>query len=100
MRSMKEILMRGMTKLMLSCDEATLLVTKSEFEKIPFFKGIQLKMHLFSCKLCRNFHDQSHYISEQIRLLTAIDEDNLTHHLSPEQKKNISETLEKQASID
>ncbi len=87
-----------MTRVMLSCDEATFLVTKQEFEKLPCMKRMQLRLHLFSCKLCRNFQEQSQFISEQIRILSNIDTVDSDRRLNEEQKNKLSKVIEEQVN--
>ena len=91
---MKEILMKGMNSIMLDCEHASSLVTKSEFVKLSCIKRMQLKMHLASCKFCRAFADQSKIINSQLEDIKNIDEDNLNEHLTHEQKEEIQETLD------
>jgi hypothetical protein len=51
----EKMMMKGMSKIMLDCDNATLLITKGEFEQLRCINKLKLKMHLASCKFCRNF---------------------------------------------
>ena len=94
MSKMKEIMIKGMSKVMLDCDHATYLLTQSEYEKLHCVKRVQLKMHLASCKLCRAFAKQSKIITGQLDSLKEIDEDNLSLHLSNQQKEELQETIE------
>ena len=96
MSSLNEIMMKGMNKIMLDCEEATLLATRAEFEKVGCVKKIQMKMHIMSCKFCRAFMEQSRYITSQIKIMSTINEHDLEHHLTEEQKNRISKNLEKQ----
>lgn len=91
---MKGILMKGMNSIMLDCEHASSLVTKSEFVKLSCIKRVQLKMHLASCKFCRAFADQSKIITRQLDDIKNIDEDHLKEHLTNKQKEEIQETLE------
>ena len=43
---------------MLSCKDITRLASEDYDKKLPFFKQLQFKMHLFMCKNCRNFVEQ------------------------------------------
>ena len=67
---MKNILMKVMNKVMLSCDSATYLITRNEFEKVNCVKRMQISMHLKGCKYCRQFAEQSKYISLQLTMGT------------------------------
>ena len=64
--------------MMLSCDTATLLITKGEFEKLSLMDELRLKMHLASCKLCRRFEEQTAEMSKQIKDLSNINNTKIT----------------------
>jgi len=55
---MKHNMMVFMSKRMLSCDEASFLMSKKYEEKITFKERFRLKMHLLSCYLCRRYEKQ------------------------------------------
>ncbi len=81
--------------IMLSCDTATLLITKSEFEDLSCVDNLRLKMHLASCKFCRRFKIQSEDISLQIKKISNIDNKEIKHRLNSEQKERLSKVFEK-----
>jgi len=89
------ILKKMKNGMMLSCDTATLLITKSEFEKLGCIDNLRLKMHLASCKFCRRFNEQSKEISFQIKKLSSIDNNNPSHKLSDQQKERLSKVFDK-----
>ncbi len=90
----KERMVKGMNKIMLSCDEATLLVTKSEFVRLSCNEQVRLKMHLVTCKFCRRFKKQSEMISLQIHKLDLnFDKKELQLHLSEEQKARMIKAI-------
>ena len=62
MSNLKTSFGKLMNSFMLSCEEATLLMTRKQLKKLSIFKSIQLKMHLISCKLCRRFEIQNEII--------------------------------------
>ena len=97
MTKLKNMMMKGMSKIMLDCDKATLLVTKTEFVKLGWVDRIKLKMHLASCKFCRNFSEQSNYISAQLNDFKSIDPQKLRLHLSDEQKNRLNKTVKEQS---
>lgn len=83
-----------MNKLMLSCDEATMLITRSEFEELSSIKQFKLKMHLASCSMCRNFKQQSSIISTQVnKLKKELDTNKMRIVLSEDSKKNLQELI-------
>ena len=95
MSNSDNILKKIKNGMMLSCDTATLLITKAEFEKLGCVDNIRLKMHLASCKFCRRFSEQSMEISAQIKSFSSIDNVNITHKLSDEQKDRLNKVIEK-----
>ena len=85
-----------MNKLMLSCDEATLLITRSDFEQLSSIKQFKLKMHLASCSMCRNFKQQSSIITSQINVLKKdLDTNKMRIALSDDSKKNLQDLINK-----
>ncbi|HEX3024302.1 MAG TPA: hypothetical protein VHP12_03740 [Chitinophagaceae bacterium] len=49
---------------MISCKDATYLVSKKEEKKLAFLEMIQLKIHLLICVFCRLFELQSKLIGK------------------------------------
>ena len=96
MSKMKKILMKGMNHIMLSCDTATYLITRSEFDKLSCVKRMQLKMHLAGCKYCRRFAEQSKYISEQLNKIRDPETQKLSVCLTDKQRKKINTAIENQ----
>lgn len=95
MNNAQKIWMKSMDKIMLSCDTATLLITKGEFTRLMCVEQLQLKMHLAGCKFCRRFKKQSEFISYAIRQANRISEkENLRLYLTEEQKKHIKRKME------
>ena len=94
MNRIKKIAVKSMDKLMLSCDTATMLITKSEYTKLTCIESLQLKMHLAGCKFCRRFKKQSELISYAIKQdLAPPEKSNLKVKLSPQQKEKLKESL-------
>ncbi len=94
MNKIKNTLSKGMDKIMLNCDKATLLITKSEFTKLSCVERLQLKMHLAGCKFCRRFKQQSEFISYAIRQSEQFpSKENLKLRLTDEQKQAIKEKM-------
>ena len=80
--------------MMLSCDSATLLITKGAFVKLSLIDELRLKMHLASCKLCRRFEKQSLVMNQQIKDFSNIDSTKITHRLSDDQKNKLSNIID------
>ncbi len=51
------------TSWMINCKEATKLSVMAEFEKLSIKQKIALNFHLFMCKVCKYFDQQSKFIS-------------------------------------
>ncbi|GMT46069.1 MAG: hypothetical protein IEMM0006_1901 [bacterium] len=95
MNKVQKIWMKGMDKIMLSCDTATLLITKSEFTRLSCAERLRLKMHLAGCQFCRRFKKQSEFISYAIHQADRIPKkENLRLHLTDEQRKRLKMKIE------
>lgn len=53
--------------LMISCKQATYLISKKEATKLNLAEKIRLGMHLFMCSICRRFEQQSNFIGRMAR---------------------------------
>lgn len=84
--------------MMLNCDSATLLITKSEFVKLKCSDRIRLKVHLASCKFCRRFQQQSAIISQNIQNISNPENNQFAHKLSDDQKQNLSRVIQNNLS--
>ena len=100
MSGIKKHIIKGMHKVMLDCDTATLFVTKREYVDLGCIDKMKLSMHLATCKYCRQFAKQSKDISNQIAQINNTELNNLSHQLSDEQKNNIIKEVEKQNITD
>ncbi|MCF6171471.1 MAG: hypothetical protein L3J66_10890 [Bacteroidales bacterium] len=98
MTKLKKIMVRSMSKIMLNCENATLLITKSEFEELGCASKMKLKMHLAGCRFCRNFSEQSNAISRHVVDIKTINPQKLRVHLSEEQKSRLSKTIKKRVA--
>lgn len=96
--NMEKMMAKGMTYVMLNCDKATYLLSKSEVEKLNCTERLKLRMHLVSCKYCRMFAEQTKYISKQLRAFSEIDPNNLQLALTETQKRTLQDAVDKQLS--
>ena len=94
MSTLKEIMVKGMNKVMLDCDEATMLATKQSAENINCLKKTQLRMHLMGCKFCKAFVQQTKLMDEQLYEETHLNRNELKLHLSVNQKERLQSTIE------
>lgn len=76
--------------IMISCKEATFMVSKKEEKKLSWREKFQLKLHLAICKMCRLFEKQSRRISKDAAQL----HEHTTEALSTEKKQEMKTALE------
>jgi hypothetical protein len=50
-------------KVFITCDEATTICDKSQYKEASLFEIIQLKFHLFVCKVCPLYSKQNSLLS-------------------------------------
>ena len=75
------------------CDEAAFLVSKGQDGKLSFKERWELKVHLYSCKICRKYqHDIDSLQSYFEKKYQKISEDKF--NLNPDQKQRIREAME------
>jgi len=94
---MKHKLMAFMSKGMISCDEASFLISKSYEEKLTFRQKFRLKMHLMSCYLCRRYEKQLGQLNDAvINYKSSCEHTHCEHTLSSEAKVKISQHVIKE----
>lgn len=76
-------------KMMITCKQATDMVSKKEEGKLSFLNKIQLWFHLFICTVCKLFYRQNELIIKNASGLSADDDASLT----PEQKSLMIEVI-------
>lgn len=52
----------------ISCEEATTLCTKSQYEKLSIVERLKLNYHLFMCRVCPTFSKQNHILTKSIQI--------------------------------
>ncbi|HKJ42383.1 MAG TPA: hypothetical protein VKA27_09825 [Sunxiuqinia sp.] len=81
-----------MNKLMLTCKEATLLISIKSFRKLNLSEALKLRMHLMACISCRRFNRQNKIIDQGINEALHPEHDHL-HRLSKEKKEELQKTI-------
>jgi len=83
-----------LSKLMLSCEEATFLASKSQHMGISLKEKINLRIHLFTCKFCKRYKIQ---IDAMVRFIYKTSDANGSAktriHLAPDKKEKIKQAL-------
>ena len=80
-----------MMMMMLNCRQATLLVDKQEYVELSTKEKMDLKMHLSTCKHCRNYSAQSKIINKT--LIRAFKFNELELKLSDNQKQKLINSI-------
>ncbi len=76
--------------LMITCKDATHLISKKEEKKLSAKQNIKLLLHLFLCKVCNFFFKQNKVLISSVSVL----EKNSTVSLSTNEKQKMIEVLE------
>ncbi|MGN6439540.1 MAG: hypothetical protein ACTHMM_23645 [Agriterribacter sp.] len=79
-------------KLHITCKEAVDYISKKEEKKLSVLQRLQLMRHLAICSLCRLFEKQNKTITTAL----SKNNDELEHHLTPEEKERIIDAMENQ----
>jgi hypothetical protein len=83
--------MSRMVKMMIACDEAAFLISKSRDAKLTFRESFNLKFHIMTCKLCKRYEKEinalDHYLKQ--KLVSTCKH----HKLEPDQKSRIERRL-------
>jgi hypothetical protein len=94
---MKENLMAYMYRKMISCEETAFLVSYRQDKKLTMKQTFQLRMHLFTCHLCRK------YASQIKQLQRALDHhrerssmEPCMHHLTEEECAHMQHAIEEE----
>ncbi|MGB2127941.1 MAG: hypothetical protein ACPHXR_00550 [Flavicella sp.] len=56
-----------MAKFFLSCDEATAICDKSQYNKASFYELLQLRLHLWTCCFCRLYSRQNKLLTKALK---------------------------------
>ena len=86
-----------MNKLMLSCEDATFLITIKPFRKLSLVERIQLRMHLLACIYCDRFNKQNIAIDHGMNELLKHGNSH-SKGLSQEKKDTIQDTIKQSIS--
>lgn len=87
-----------MKRMMISCDKATYLISKGEEKKLSCKERYQLNVHLMGCKFCRRYKKEIQYIDQALDKIK--DKSKITRKLSPVEKNNIQESLNREMKKD
>ena len=81
--------MKAGFKMMISCDEATDICNKSQYNEATLWDIAKLKLHLLICRVCRQF-------SSKNTKLTKLCRDSELHALSQQEKEHMKAKLQEE----
>lgn len=76
----------------LTCDEASAICDKSQYNEASFWEKIKLQVHLFLCKKCELYSKQNKIMSTCLQKLKEA-ENPKTQHLNQEEIKYLEQEL-------
>lgn len=86
---MRKIANKLMHFMLLSCKDATKYISIKNMAHVPWYRKLQLKIHISMCDSCKKFAEHSDYIDEKIE--EAINTSNAS--FSSEQKTELQQKL-------
>lgn len=72
---------------MTSCEKATMICTKAQYEEATFIEKVTLKMHILVCKSCSKF-------SKENTEFTSLCDKAISNSLSESEKQEMKEKLQ------
>ncbi len=81
-------------KLMLTCKQASLIISQSLDNPLSRSDRMKLKFHLFICKACTRFNRQLHLIKTIVQRMKLETENDDTIQLTIEAKARINRAIE------
>jgi thioredoxin-related protein len=84
---------------MLSCEDATCLISKEIHEKLTGKERIRLTLHLWSCKFCSRFKRQINYLHRVVRQLKSDADSGIIHFtMTREIRSQVDQKLREEIS--
>ncbi|MBK3519316.1 anti-sigma factor family protein [Carboxylicivirga marina] len=81
-------------KMMISCKEATFLISKKQQDKLTRIEKIQLTFHLMMCKYCRRFERQTKFITKAIKKMNRrVEKQGVPMQMTDAQKQQLRQKL-------
>lgn len=81
-------------KLMITCKQASQIISQSLDKPLSRSEHIKLKFHLFICKACTRFNQQLRMLSDAVKRIRYDTENDNTIRLPVEAKVRIINTIE------
>ena len=81
-------------KLMLTCKQASQIISRSLDNPLSWSDRMKLKFHLFICDACNRFNQQLRLLNSAVKRLIQTTESDSTIQLSLEAKARITSAIE------
>jgi hypothetical protein len=81
-------------KLMLTCKQASQIISQSLDNPLSRSVRLKLKFHLFICNTCTRFNQQLHLIKTAVKLMKLETENDDTIQLTVEAKTRINQAID------
>ena len=78
---------------MLSCKQASFLITQSLMRKLTFTERMSLRVHTLICKLCSRFQQQMIHLHATFKQIRQQYEQDASIHLPDEARSRIQQSL-------
>lgn len=82
-----------MNRLMISCEKAAYLISKSQDEKLTCKEKTDMHLHLLGCKFCRRYKKDMDLLSTYLKKYQVPEKDTPFVSLSDKQKQRILNKL-------
>ena len=79
-------------KIRITCDQATKICDKNQYNESSLFEKIQINIHFLSCKICRLYTKQNTKMSSLFKI-TSIDCKSRVHSMSDADKEVLKKQL-------
>jgi len=92
-KQLKHRMMSGMSRRMISCEQATYLLSLKQEQSLGFRQWMQLKIHLMSCYLCRRYALQVQDLQEIMESYSHSCKGNCEHRLAEPDRERIKSSI-------
>lgn len=97
---MKQRLMSYLSKMMITCDEASYFISVRQEGRLGFSRWWRLQIHLLICHLCRRYARQIRQLDRALEHYRKHgSHDSCPHHLSPESAHHLEETIKRKLHV-
>ncbi|WP_231961657.1 hypothetical protein [Urechidicola croceus] len=88
-----------MSKILISCDEATTICDKSQYGESSFLEKVKLNFHFLFCKVCKKYTKQNSFMSKVFGNYAEHCKCSEQKRLSEIEKKKLEEEIKKRLKI-